>query len=154
MRRYRARLRVKGIRVQVIARRDPVLNAVRFKRDSLLTPGEQDVLRRFCAGLARAPALPLQLAVFGSRVTGTSDQRSDLDLALVVNAEMATSDFQEMLSRLALRAQAPYREGAYGIFLKPMLVEKGGRSALLASIREHSEVIWTRPRSPTKSRTI
>ena len=43
------------MRLHSVLRRDPLLAAVRFDPGTLLTPGEQDVLRRFCAGFAPSP---------------------------------------------------------------------------------------------------
>ena len=143
-RRYRARLRARGLRVVSATRRDPVLGAVRFEPISLLTPGEQDVLRRFCAGLKKLPHLPRSVAVFGSRAKGGSHAHSDLDVAVLMDGG-ADRSLQAALSALALDAQKGYWLGEYGIALRPVPVFRGEPAAFLDAIRDQWEVVWTRP---------
>ena len=143
-RRYRARLRARGVRLKSVMRRDPVLAAVRFDPDTLLTPGEQDVLRRFCAGLKRLPRMPRRVAVFGSRARGDSHAQSDLDVAVLAEGSRDPA-FESALSAIALAAQRPYWLGQYGIFLRPVPFYAGERTALLESIRGEMEAVWTRP---------
>jgi hypothetical protein len=145
MRAYRRRLRERGMRARVTLGPDPVAAAVRFRPETCLTPGEQDVLRRFCAGLARIGKLPRKVAVFGSRTKGRSNAKSDLDVAVFLDAEV-DADVERALARLALQAQAPYREGAYGIYLKSVAVFRNAPRTLLESITPDMEVVWTRPR--------
>ena len=142
-RRYRARLRARGVRVVTRMRRDPVLEAVRFASDTLLTPGEQDVLRRFCAGLTKLPRLPRSVAVFGSRAKGGSHAHSDLDVAVLMDGAGDRS-MESALSAVALAAQRPYWLGEYGISLRPVPVFRGTPSAFHDAIRDELEVIWTR----------
>jgi len=143
-RRYRARLRVRGLRVVSATRRDPVLAAVRFEPHSLLTPGEQDVVRRFCAGLKKLPNLPRSVAVFGSRAKGDSHAHSDLDVAVLMDGD-ADRSLQSLLSAAALEAQKGYWQGEYGIALRPVPFFRGQPSAFLDAIRGDLEVVWTRP---------
>lgn len=143
-RRYRARLPARGVRLKSVMRRDPVLAAVHFDPDTLLTPGEQDVLRRFCAGFARLPRMPRRAAVFGSRARGDSHAHSDLDVAVMVDAPRDPV-FESALSAIALAAQRPYWLGEYGILLRPVPFYLGEQTALLESIGGEMEVVWTRP---------
>jgi len=147
-RRYRARLRARGVRVVSRMRRDPVLEAVRFDANTLLTPGEQDVLRRFCAGLKKLPRLPRSVAVFGSRVKGGSHAHSDLDVAVLTDESRDRSldrSLQAALSAIALGAQQPYWLGQYGISLRPVPIYRREPCAFLDAIRAELEVVWTRP---------
>jgi predicted nucleotidyltransferase len=143
-RRYRAGLRARGLRQKSVMRRDPMLEAVRFAPDSLLTPGEQDVLRRFCAGFRRLPRMPRRAAVFGSRARGASHAHSDLDVAVVVDAPRDPA-FESALSAIALAAQRPYWLEDYGIMLRPVAFYRGEPVAFLNAIRDDLEVVWTRP---------
>lgn len=143
-RRYRARLRARGVRLRSVMRRDPVLEAVRFDPHTLLTPGEQDVLRRFCAGFGRLPRMPRRAAVFGSRARGDSHAQSDLDVAVMVDAPRDLA-FESALSAIALAAQRPYWLGEYGILLRPVPFYPGEQTALLEAIGGEMEVVWTRP---------
>jgi len=144
MRAYRRRLRERGLRVRVTLRKDPIAAAMRFRPETCLTPGEQDVLRRFCGGLARFGQAPRNVAVFGSRARGNSHAGSDLDVAVFLDADKSL-DIERALARLALQAQAPYREGAYGIFLKPVALFRDAPNTFLESIKPDLEVVWTRP---------
>lgn len=143
-RRYRARLRVRGLRVRAVRTRDPLLARVRFARDTFLTPGEQDVLRRFCAKMGQLPRLPLKVAVFGSRARGDSHARSDLDVAVLSDGPRDRS-FESALSAISLAAQRPYWLGEYRIALRPVAISLGEASAFLESIRGDLEEVWTRP---------
>ena len=142
-RRYRARLRARGVRLRSVMQPDPLLLAVRFAPGTLLTPGEQDVLRRFCAAFGRLPRLPQRVAVFGSRARGESNARSDLDVAVLVRGARDPA-FESALSAIAMEAQAPYWMDGYGIFLRPVVFD--GAGAMMPSpIRNDLEAIWTRP---------
>jgi len=143
-RRYRARLRVRGLRLRSAAQRDPLLAAVQFDRDTHLSPGEQDVLRRFCGEFARLPRLPVRAAVFGSRARGASGPHSDLDVAVLVDAARDPA-FESALSAIALAAQRPYWLGEYGISLRPVPVYLGEPAPILEAIRDEMELVWTRP---------
>lgn len=143
-RRYRARLRSRGLRLRSVMRRDPMLEAVRFDEDSMLTPGEQDVLRRFCAGFRKLPRLPRRAAVFGSRARGDSHARSDLDVAVLADGSRDRS-FESALSAIALSAQKPYWLDGYGVSLRPVVFYRGEPAAFLNAIRDDLEVVWTRP---------
>lgn len=148
MRRYRARLRARGVRRVETRAADPWLEAVRFPPASLLSPGEQDVLRRFCAGLRRLPVPPLKVAVFGSRVRGGSDEGSDLDAAVYLQGARR-HELESALSAIALKARKPYASGGFGIFLRPVALYAGERpaSALAGMVARDGEVVWTRPKS-------
>ncbi len=143
-RRYRAGLRARGLRQKSVMRRDPLLEAVRFAPDSLLTPGEQDVLRRFCAGFRRLPRMPRRVAVFGSRARGGSHAHSDLDVAVMMDVPRDPA-FEPVLSAIALSAQQPYWLDGYGISLRPVALYRGEPEAFLNAIRNDLEVVWTRP---------
>lgn len=143
-RRYRARLRSRGVRLRSTMRRDPLLSAVRFGSDTSLSPGEQDVLRRFCGAFGKLPRLPAWAAVFGSRARGASHPHSDLDVAVLVDAPRDTA-FEPALSAIALAAQRPYWLGDYGISLRPVPFFLGERAAILDAIRDEMELVWTRP---------
>jgi hypothetical protein len=144
MRAYRRRLRERGMRARVTLRADPWAAAVRFRADTCLTPGEQDVLRRFCAGLERLGKLARKAAIFGSRARGHSHAGSDLDVAVFIAGERS-AEVERTLARLALQAQAPYRDGAYGIYLKPVALFQEASRAFIESIKPDMEVVWTRP---------
>ena len=144
MRAYRRRLRERGMRARVTLRADPWAAAVHFRADTCLTPGEQDVLRRFCAGLAQFGKLARKAAVFGSRARGRSHAGSDLDVAVFIAGE-PSAEVERALAGLALRAQAPYRDGAYGIYLKPVALFQSGPRAFVESIKPEMELVWTRP---------
>jgi len=143
-RRYRARLPARGLRLKSVMRRDPLLAAVRFAPGTALSPGEQDVLRRFCGAFGSLPQVPARAAVFGSRARGDSHAHSDLDVAVMVDAPRDPA-FEPALSAIALAAQRPYWFGAYGIMLRPVPFYAGERTALLESIRGEMEAVWTRP---------
>ncbi len=147
MRRYRVRLRARGLRRAEQRRPDPLLAAVRFAPGSLLTPGEQDVLRRFCARLGALPELPRSVAVFGSRARGGADERSDLDVAVAFDGERDAA-LEAGLSGIAQAARRAYRAGDYGIHLRPVALFDGERGAggFAQAVREECEVVWTRPR--------
>ena len=121
-----------------------MLEAVRFAPDSFLTPGEQDVLRRFCGGFNRLPRMPRRAAVFGSRARGGSHAHSDLDVAVMMDVPRDPA-FEPVLSAIALSAQLPYRLDGYGISLRPVVFYRGEPTAFLDAIREDLEVVWTRP---------
>jgi len=143
-RQYRVRLRARGMRARSVVRRDPVLEAVRFDPDTLLTPGEQDVLRLFCAGFRKLPRMPRRAAVFGSRARGDSHAQSDLDVAVLADGSRDRS-FESALSAIALSAQKPYWLDGYGISLRPVVFYRGEPAAFLNAIRDDLEVVWTRP---------
>jgi hypothetical protein len=143
MRLYRVRLRERGVRAVSALRPDAHLAAIRFGRGSLLTPGEKDVLRRFCLGMRRLPEMPSKLAIFGSRAKGLSGERSDLDLAVFVDFPRS-SNLENAIARLAFSAQAPYREGGYGIFLNPVILFGDDPPGLPELVRKDLETIWKR----------
>jgi hypothetical protein len=147
MRRYRARLRARGLRRVEMRRRDPLVAALRVPAGSFLTPGEKEVLRRFCSGLAALPALPAQLRLFGSRARGDADEHSDLDVAVLFDGGRDRAVESE-LARLAFEARAPYCSGAYAIRLRPVALF--AREALAEPLRRtlaaEGQTIWTRPK--------
>ena len=145
MRAYRRRLRERGLVPKTASALDPVAFAVRFAKDTLLTPTEQDVLRRFCAGLRRLPQLPLEVAVFGSRATGGSGVSSDLDVAVIMGCGRS-GEIERLLASLAHRAHAPYHGGDAEIRLRPVAVFSGDRpKGFFTAIRNQMEPVWTRP---------
>lgn len=145
MRAYRRRLRERGVVPRTVSAVDPVASAVRFAKGTLLTPTEQDVLRRFCAGLRRLPQLPVKVAIFGSRARGGSGVDSDLDVAVVMGCARS-ADVERTLVALAHRAHAPYQEGDGGIRLRPVAVFQEDRpKGFFTSIRNQMEPVWTRP---------
>jgi hypothetical protein len=146
MRRYRARLRERGWRRVESRGRDPLLAGVRFSENSLLTPGEREVLRRFCAAFAALPRVPQTALVFGSRARGDADERSDLDVA-VRFAGARDREIESALSRIALRARRGYCSGEYGVLLKPVALfdTERGASALAQAVAVEGDTIWTRP---------
>ena len=143
-RRYRARLAARGLRMKSMMRHDPILEAVRFAGDTALSPGEQEVLRRFCGAFGSLPQLPSRAAVFGSRARGASHPHSDLDVAVLVDAARDPA-FEPALSAIALAAQRRYWLGEYGISLRPVPLYRGEPASFLQAIRGDLEVIWTRP---------
>lgn len=143
-RRYRARVRARGLRPYSTLRQDPSLSAVRFRADTHLTPGEQDVLRRFCGAFGSLDRPPLRAAVFGSRARGVSHAGSDLDVA-VIFAPPRNSRLEAHLAAIALAAQRPYWLGAYGIHLRAVPFCEGEGSALLDAAAGEMETVWTRP---------
>ncbi|MGQ0651554.1 MAG: nucleotidyltransferase family protein [Betaproteobacteria bacterium] len=146
MRRYRARLRERGWRRVESRGRDPLLAGVRFSEASLLTPGEREVLRRFCAQAAALPRAARKVLVFGSRARGDADERSDLDVA-VRFAGARDRQIESALSGIALRARRGYSTARYGIRLKPVALfdAERGASALAHAVAAEGETIWTRP---------
>lgn len=146
MRAYRRRLRERGEKIRSVRSVDPIVKAVWFSSESLLTPAEQDVIRRFCAGLRRLPLLPEKVAVFGSRVRGDSTIGSDLDVAVLLECPRARR-VEQMLYSLAHQAQAPYVDGLVGIRLKPVAVfQEDRRRGFFSGIQDRMEPVWTRPR--------
>ncbi len=146
MRAYRRRLLERGLVPKTVSAVDPVACAVRFAKDTLLTPAEQDVLRRFCAGLRRLPQLPLKVAIFGSRARGGSGVHSDLDVAVVMGCGRSGA-IERTLASLAQRAHAPYHEADAGIRLRPVAVFSGDQSkGFFTAIQNQMEPVWTRPR--------
>lgn len=143
-RRYRVRLRARGVRIRTVMRRDPLVGAVKFGLETLLTPAEQDVLRRFCTRLGKLPRLPRSVAVFGSRAKGGSHAHSDLDVAVLADG-IRDRSFESALSAIALGAQKPYWFGEYGISLRPVAFYRAESPALLDAIRNDLEIVWTRP---------
>lgn len=126
-------------------RRDPVLEAVRFDPDTLLSPGEQDALRRFCAGFSKLTRLPQRAAVFGSRARGGSDERSDLDVAVYFDGGR-DRETESRLSWIAGEAARRYRSGHYGIFLRPVPLYGRSDAAFAAAIEPEAQTIWTAPK--------
>ncbi|MGH8681702.1 MAG: nucleotidyltransferase domain-containing protein [Burkholderiales bacterium] len=145
-RRYRARLLEKGIRARSILTLDAVSQAVRFSPESLLTPAEREVLRRFCSGLRKLPTLPRRVAVFGSRVRGNSDASSDLDVAVFVDRQDEVPAARHALGGIAAAACGDYQAGTYRILLRPVVLRRGARGSLAEAVRAEQETVWTRPR--------
>ena len=146
MRAYRRRLRERGLVTRTVTAPDPVARAVRFAEDTLLTPTEQDVVRRFCAGLPRLAELPLKVAIFGSRAKGGSGVNSDLDIAVIMECGRS-EQVERILASVAFQAGAPYREGDAGIYVKPVPIFSEDRpKGFFHAIRSHMESVWTRPR--------
>ena len=143
-RRYRVRLRARGVRARAVRTTDPLLAHVHFARDTFLTPGEQDVLRRFCARLGQLSRLPQRVAVFGSRARGESNEHSDLDVAVFFGGARDRGVESE-LSAIAFAAQRSYWLDGYAIALRPVAFYRDEPPAFLDAIREDLEVVWTRP---------
>lgn len=133
------------MRLTSVMRRDPVLEAVRFDPETLLTPGEQDVLRRFCAGFRKLPRLPRRAAVFGSRARGGSDERSDLDVAVYLRGDRDRAA-ESRLSAIAEEATRRYRGERYAIFLRPVPLYGRTDAAFAAAIERETQTIWTAPK--------
>ncbi|MGH8674499.1 MAG: nucleotidyltransferase domain-containing protein [Burkholderiales bacterium] len=145
MRAYRRRLRERGVVPRTVSAVDPVASAVRFAKDTLLTPTERDVVRRFCAGLRRLPQLPLKVAIFGSRASGGSGVDSDLDVAVLMGCARAQG-IERSLAALAHRAHAPYQGGDCAIRLRPVAVfAEDQQKGFFSAIRNQMEPVWTRP---------
>ena len=146
MRAYRRRLRERGVVLTTVTSHDPVIAAVRFARDTLLTPTEQDVVRRFCGGLRRLPELPLRVAIFGSRAKGGSGVNSDLDIVVVMPCARS-GQIERTLNSIGLAAGAPYQGGDVGIYIRPVPIFVEDRpKSFFKAIRNQMEAVWTRPR--------
>jgi hypothetical protein len=123
---------------------DIAVGTVRFRRQTLLTPGEQDVLRRFCSALPALPRLPTGVAAFGSRARGDANEQSDLDVAVLFDGTR-DREVESKLSAIALAAQRAYWLDGYAIALRPVALYRDEASPFLEAIREDLEPIWTRP---------
>ena len=146
MRAYRRRLRERGMAVKSVTIQDPVVAAARFRRESLLTPAEKDVIRRFCAGMRKLPALPERVAVFGSRAKGGAHIDSDLDLAVLISGEKSAK-IDSCLAAMSAWAVEPYQENGIGIRLRPVALFSADRKrAFFKAICNDMDTVWTRPR--------
>ena len=146
MRAYRRRLRERGMAVKSVMIKDPVAAAARFRRGSLLTPAEKDVIRRFCAGMRKLPALPERVAVFGSRAKGGAHIDSDLDLAVLMGGEKSAK-IDASLAAMSAWAVEPYQENGIGIRLRPVAIFSADRErAFFKAICNDMDTVWTRPR--------
>lgn len=144
MRRYRARLLTRGARSAARSRGDPNLVAVRFRKDSLLSPSEREVIRRIVAQLHRLAEIPHRLAIFGSRAKGGSQPHSDIDLAVYMSRP--SPQLQTRILSIVQGAQAPYEQDGYAIIVRPILLSVEPSGAFYDSIRDHLETVWTKPR--------
>lgn len=140
-RRYRARLRARGLRIHRKIGTDASLAAVRFRGDTLLTPGERDVLRRFCAALPTLSRRPTRVAAFGSRTRGGSTERSDLDVAVFFEGARDRA-LESGLSAIALAAQKPYSLDGFAIALRPVAFYREEPEPFLDAIRKDLESVW------------
>jgi predicted nucleotidyltransferase len=145
MRRYRARLRERGLKPANALVPDASLAAIDFSRAPLLTPAERDVLRRFVAALGRLAPMPSSVAVFGSRIRGDAGPESDLDVAVVFDAAPDAATVRAV-GRAAERARLPYDDAPLPIALRPVACGRRSDAGFLAAISPERRTVWTRPR--------
>ena len=138
------RLRARGVRLASVRKTDLLLVNLKFAKDKYLTPGEQDVLRRFCSRFCDLPRLPTRLAVFGSRARGDSDENSDLDVGVYFQ-DPRDRETESRLSSIAYDATRSYRSGNYGIRLRPVPLFGKADAAFAAAIEPEAQTLWTAP---------
>lgn len=144
MRRYRARRLASGLVGGGPRAADPALARIDFSKAPLLTPSEQEALRRLVAFVGRFREPPARIAIFGSRAKGGSTIDSDLDVAVFV--DQPSGALERRVLAAAARAHAPYQVEGATLVLRPVLLGRRGRSALHDAVMQDIQVVWTRPR--------
>lgn len=107
-----------------------------------LSPAEEALLARFLARLlGTAPAGAVrQVAVFGSRARGDSNEFSDLDVAVIAAPDADRRRLVDLVADAA--AEAEFDVDGFELMLSPVVVPDGPPRGLRASIAREGIPLW------------
>jgi predicted nucleotidyltransferase len=107
-----------------------------------LSPAEDALLDRFLARLLdAAPAGAVrQVAVFGSRARGDSNEYSDLDVAVIASPGADRRRLADVVADAA--AEAEFDVDGFDLMLSPVVVPDGPPSGLRGAIAREGIRLW------------